>query len=349
MKIGQYDLENLPFFLIAEAGINHNGSMDNAKTLIRIAKESGAHCVKFQKRNVDRILTKQGLLRPYQNSNSFGDTYGEHKRYLELSFEQFRELKSYANKIGILFAASGWDEDSVDFLDSLDVPFFKMASADLTNFPLLIHTARKGRPIIISTGMANMETVQKAYNLIKQYNKKIAILQCTSSYPAPNDQINLNVIPTYIKDFPDAVIGYSGHEKGIAISLAAFMKGARIIERHFTIDRTMRGGDHACSLEEIGLKKLVRDLNIVHCALGSSNKQIQPSEYQCFKKLTKSVVSAVSIPRETTITREMITVKGPGVTDENDGISPMNFENVIGKKTNVDIEEDILIKNSWLT
>ena len=227
-------------FFIAEAGINHNGSLENAKRLVDLAKRAGADCVKFQKRTVSRILTKAGLKRPYNSENAFAETYGEHKKFLEFSFDQFRELKQYCDEVGILMTASGWDEESVDFLFDLGVPFFKMASADLTNFPLLEHTAKKGLPIFISTGMSNMEDVVKAYELVSVYNSKICVMQCTSSYPTRDEDINLRVIDTYKKHFKGAVIGYSGHEKGIAISLGAVALGAKVIERHFTLDRTMK-------------------------------------------------------------------------------------------------------------
>ena len=225
--------ENKPTFFIGEIGINHNGQIDLAKQLIDLGKNSGCDCVKFQKRTINRILTKEGLNRPYDNNRSFGKTYGEHKYFLEFSDEEFIELKEYADKIGVLFTASGWDEESVNFLDRIGVPFFKMASADLTNFPLLEHTAKKGKPMIISTGMADMITVKKAYNLVSKYNNKIILLQCTSTYPTLPNEINLNVLKTYKKEFPNAVIGYSGHENGISISLAAVVMGASVVERHF--------------------------------------------------------------------------------------------------------------------
>lgn len=340
--------EDEKVFFIAEAGINHNGSMETAKQLINLAKECNADCVKFQKRTINKILTKQGLEKDYENCNSYGKTYGEHKEFLEFDFEQFKELKAYADETGILFTASGWDVESVDFLDELGVPFFKMASADLTNFPLIIHTAKKNKPMILSTGMADMDIVKKAYELVTQYNSNIIIMQCTSSYPTPENQINLNVIKTYEQEFPSAVIGYSGHENGISISQAAVCLGAKIIERHYTLDRSMKGGDHAASLEKSGLEKLIRNIHEVSVAMGSHEKTLQPSEGKCFEKLSKSIVSINSIPANTTITREMLTTKGPGISKDNDGISPMFFEDTIGRVTNIDIERDVMIKQSWL-
>jgi sialic acid synthase len=330
--------EDYPCFFIAEAGINHNGEMKYAKQLIDMAHRCGADCVKFQKRTIKRILTKEGLERPYTGARSFGPTYGQHKEFLEMSFNQFKEMKEYADNLGILFTASGWDEESVDFLYDLGVPFFKMASADLTNFPLLVHTAKKGLPIIISTGMADMETVVKAYDIVSKYNNDIIILQCTSTYPALPDDIHLNVIQTYKKRFPNAVIGYSGHENGLAISLGAVALGAKVVERHFTLDRTMKGGDHAASLEEPGFQRLVRDIHILERARGGYEKKMWECEKPCFLKLSKSLVSTCKISKGTVITREMLTTKGPGR-----GISPMRMEEIIGKVIQEDIDEDIIL------
>ena len=329
---------NHPTFIIAEIGINHQGDIKIAKELIAKAKECGADAVKFQKRTISRILTKEGLEMPYENRNSFGKTYGEHKYALELSEEDYVELLTYTQKLNMEFSASGWDEESIDFLDRLGVSFFKMASADLTNFPLLEHAAQKGKPMILSTGMANMETVKAAYDLVHKLNKQVGILQCTSTYPAQFSEINLNVLHTYQSEFPDSVVGYSGHEHGIAISSAAIAVGARIIERHFTLDRTMKGGDHAASLEPQGFKKMVRDIRNVETSMGVFDKEVQKSERPVFKKLAKSIVSNVDIEVDKPITREMLTTKGPGT-----GISPMKMDNIIGKTVKKLIPVDSVI------
>ena len=335
--------ENNPTFIIAEIGINHQGDINIAKELIKKAKEAGADAVKFQKRTVTRILTKEGLKAPYENPNSFGKTYGEHKIALELSEDDYKILFDFSNNLGVLFSASGWDEESIDFLDKLGVSFFKMASADLTNFPLLEHTAKKNKPMILSTGMADMSIVKNAYELVKKINNNIAILQCTSTYPAKFNEIHLNVIKTYKKEFPEAIIGYSGHELGIAIPTVSVALGARIVERHFTLDRTMKGGDHAASLEPTGFQKMVRDIRHIEDALGSSEKKIQESEKPIFKKLGKSLVTINHIPSGTIIQRDMITTKGPGT-----GISPMKINDILGKKTIIDINEDTIIEESFI-
>ena len=327
-----------PAFIVAEIGINHQGDVNIARDLIQKAKECGADAVKFQKRSLTRILTKAGLDMAYDNRNSFGKTYGEHKKALELSEADYRELNIFCQKLDIIFCASGWDEESIDFLDEIGIPFFKMASADLTNFPLLIHTAKINKPMILSTGMADMKMVQAAYSQVNPINNQIAILQCTSTYPSAFSEVHLNVLQTYMKEFPDTVIGYSGHEQGIAIPPAAVALGAKIIERHFTLDRTMKGGDHAASLEPQGFAKMVRDIRHIEEAMGNTEKKIQESEAPVFRKLAKSIVSAVNINSGETITTEMLTTKGPGT-----GISPMRLNELIGKISRIDIPADQVI------
>ena len=327
-----------PAFIIAEIGINHQGDVSIAKNLIQKAKECGADAVKLQKRSISRILTKSGLEMVYDNRNSFGKTYGEHKIALELSEADYHELNTYCKKMDIIFCASGWDEESIDFLDEMGIPFFKMASADLTNFPLLVHTAKKNKPMILSTGMADMKMVQAAYSQVNQINNQIAILQCTSTYPSAFLEVHLNVLQTFMKEFPDTVIGYSGHEQGIAIPPAAVALGAKIIERHFTLDRTMKGGDHAASLEPQGFAKMVRDIRHIEEAMGSTEKKIQESEAPVFRKLAKSIVSAVDINSGDSITADMLTTKGPGT-----GISPMRLNDLIGKISKIEIPADQVI------
>ena len=328
-----------PTFIIAEIGINHQGDVEIAKELITKAKECGADAVKFQKRTISRILTKEGLEMPYDNRNSFGKTYGEHKYALELSKDDYKTLLAFSQNLDVEFSASGWDEESIDFLDELGVSFFKMASADLTNFPLLEHAAKKGKPMILSTGMSNMEIVKSAVELVSKFNTQIGILQCTSTYPAQFEEINLNVLHTYQNEFPDVVIGYSGHEHGIAIPAAAVALGARIVERHFTLDRTMKGGDHSASLEPQGFAKMVRDVHHIENAMGIFEKEVQASELPVFKKLAKSIVSNVDIEAGVPITRDMLTTKGPGT-----GINPMKMAAVIGKSVKESIPMDSVIK-----
>lgn len=329
--------EGQPVFTIAEVGINHQGDINIAKKLIDVASFSGADCVKFQKRNAKKMLTKAGLDKPYDGPHSFGKTYGEHRAALELSEDAYREIKKYCDQKGIIFAASVWDEDSADFIESLGVKFHKIGSGDMTNLPLLEKVAKFGKPIMLSTGMANLEDVEEALNHIKKWNNQIILLHCVSTYPSKFEEINLNAMETLRKfGYP---VGYSGHELGIAVSLAAAVMGACVVERHFTLDRTMKGGDHAASLEMEGLRKLVRDIRAWETALGSEKKTLLESEKPIRLKLGKSVVSTRPIKKGTVITKDMLTTKSPG-----DGLHLRFYYTLPGKKAAKDIPEDVTIK-----
>lgn len=330
--------KNSPTFIIAEIGINHCGDIKLALKLIEEAVQCGASCVKFQKRTVSKILTKEGLDAPYINNNSYGDTYGKHKEALELSYEDYVQIKKKCDSLDIPFTASAWDFESVDFLMQFDVPFFKIASADLNNTPLLRYTASKGKPIILSTGMSDMKMVENAMNELCAYNVPIVLMQCTSTYPAPFEDLNLSVIQTYKNKFPNAVIGYSSHGLGIAIPLTSVVLGAKVLEVHFTLDRAMKGSDHAASLEPDGLKKLIRDIRAYEKSLGNGIKTISLSELPCIKKLRKSVVSARPLKKGQIISENDIDIKGPGI-----GIPPSEFYNLIGKVIGVDVDEDKIL------
>ena len=331
-----------PAFIIAEAGINHQGDADIARQLIDMAVAAGADAVKFQKRTTRRILTRAALERPYLGYASFGKTYGEHREALELTEDQYRALKKHADERGIIFLASGWDEQSMDFLDALGVPAFKLPSADLTNTPLIEHVAKKGKPVFLSAGMASIEDVQRAYDTVKPHTDDIAILQCTSTYPCKFEHVNLRVIQTLAERF-DAVIGYSGHELGIAVPVAAVALGAKIVERHFTLDRTMKGSDQAASLEPTGLTKMVRDVRHIEEAMGSGVKEVVDDEIPIKQKLAKSIVSSCAITKGTVIKPDMLTAKSPG-----DGIPPWRIHDIVGRKAAKDIEEDVVIREDDL-
>lgn len=271
----------------------------------------------------------------YISPHAFGIVYGGHRDFLEFGEKEWTELKQYADSLGIAFTGSGWDEESVDFLDNLGVPFFKVPSADLLNFPLLKHAAAKGKPVIISTGMASLDDVQRAVAFLKQHTKDIILLHCTSTYPTKPEYINLRVIQTFKHLFPDVVIGYSGHENGVAISEAAAVLGAKVIERHFTLDRTMKGGDHAASLEPRGFMELVDRTRKIEKALGNGIKSVMPGEEAVKTKLAKSVVAKNKIPAGTVITRDMLCFKSPG-----NGVSPCDVDMFIGKLLKREVEED---------
>jgi sialic acid synthase len=328
-------------FIIAEAGINHQGDVNIAKQLIDVAAFAGADAVKFQKRDVKSLLTREGYEKIYDSPHSFGPTYGKHREALELDEDEFILLKKYAESKGLIFLASPWDVKSADFLESINVDAFKIASADINNLPYLEHVAKKNRPMIISTGMAEMRDVERAYELVSKFISDIAIMQCTSTYPSDFHEIHLNVIRTYGEKF-DCVIGYSGHEKGIAIAVAAVAMGAKIVERHFTLDRTMKGGDHAASLEPGGLQKMIRDIRALEAALGSFEKKKLKSEEPYEIKLKKSLTSAKPIMKGTKITADHLTAKCPGT-----GIPPSELQDLIGKVANRDIDDDKILQWDW--
>ena len=332
----------LPCFFICEGGINHNGDLELAKKIIHEAKAVGADAVKFQKRVKEAVLTNAALLADYNSVNAFGKTYGEHRDFLEFSFDQWMELKQCAAEVNIPLTGSAWDEQSVDFLDAVGVPFFKVASADLLNFPLLAYTASKGKPLVLSTGMATMEQVFKAVQFISQQTDDFVLLHCTSTYPASPESCNLRVISSYLDAFPNTIIGYSGHENGVAISEAAVVLGACVVERHFTLDRTLKGGDHAASLEPRGFKELVDRVRKIETALGDGKKRLMNGEEAVKKKLAKSAVAKCLIPAKTCICDHHLCYKSPG-----DGVPASDVkERLIGKIAKQDIDEDTVVYES---
>jgi sialic acid synthase len=266
-------------YVIAEIGHNHQGDLDRCKELFTAAKACGCHAVKLQKRDNKSLYSEEMYNSPYNSENAFGPTYGAHREALEFGSEQYTALKIHAEKLGITFFATAFDKPSVEFLTRLDMPAFKIASGDLTNRDLLEYVARKRRPTIISTGGAkSIKEVYAADAVFAQANCPLAILQCTSGYPARFEELNLEVLSTYRFALPQRVIGYSGHENGIAMAPVAFAMGARIIEKHFTLDRTWKGTDQAMSLEPRGMKSMIRDLKRVRLALGDGVKRRYSSE-----------------------------------------------------------------------
>ncbi|MEY2817110.1 MAG: hypothetical protein RL275_573 [Chloroflexota bacterium] len=322
-------------FVIAEIGNNHQGDLQKAMDMFKAAKECGVDAVKLQKRDNKSLLTKAAYDKPYDNENSFGATYGEHREALEFGKKEYVELKKYADEIGLTMFATAFDVRSADFLAELDMPLYKVASGDLKNTPLLKHIAKIGKPMIISTGGGTMEDIQRAYDTIMPINSQLCILQCTASYPAEPEDLNLRVISTYRKKFPDVVVGLSDHENGIAMALAAYVLGSRVVEQHFTLNHTWKGTDHAFSLEPIGMKKLVRDLRRVKVAMGDGVKRIYPSEVNPITKMGKKLVAARDLKAGQVLTRDDIAIKSPS-----DGIPPYEFDNVIGRTLTKDLLAD---------
>jgi len=325
-------------FVIAEIGHNHQGDLGKAKELFREAKAAGVQAVKLQKRDNRSLFTREYYERPYDNENSFGVTYGAHREALEFGEAEYRELKAYAEDLGLVFFATAFDEPSADFLAKIGVPAFKLASGDIRNIPLLEHVASYGLPMIVSTGTATMDDVRRAHDAVAKKNGKLALLQCTACYPAPFEVLDLAVIRTFREAFPEAVVGFSGHDNGIAMALVAYVLGARIVEKHFTLNRAMKGTDHAFSLEPTGMRKLVRDLRRTRLAIGDGTKRVHPAEVGAATKMGKKLVAARSLPAGHVLRREDIAIKTPG-----DGLAPYELPRVIGRplRTAVDMDGNI--------
>ena len=336
LRIGAHEIgDHTRCYVIAEIGHNHQGSLEKARELFREAKLAGAHAVKLQKRDNRGLYTRAAYNKPYDNENSFGATYGEHREFLEFGSREYKELQRYARELGVDFFATAFDLASADFLAELDVPAYKIASGDLKSTPLLKHVAAFGRPIIISTGGALIDDVQRAYDTIMPLNPQLGILQCTAGYPASFEELDLCVISQFRQRFSGAVIGYSGHDNGIAMPVAAYVLGARIVEKHFTLNRAMKGTDHAFSLEPVGLRKMVRDLERTHQALGDGEKKLYDSEKAPIVKMGKSLVVARDLPAGHVLRRDDIVMKSPG-----GGIPPYELDKVIGCATLRPLYED---------
>ncbi len=325
--------DSLPF-IIAEVGHNHQGRLEQALELIRAASIAGASAVKFQKRDNRSMFTPAMYNEPYNSENSFGDSYGLHRDALEFGLDEYKACIAEAQKMNITFFATAFDFQSADFLESLNMPLYKIASGDLTNLPLLEYVARFKKPMIISTGGSNFEMIDVAVKTIRRTHNNFAILQCTASYPADFKQLNLRVIERLRERYPENVIGFSGHDNGIAMSTAAFTLGARIIEKHFTLNRALKGTDHAFSLEPQGLGKLVRDLRRTSDALGDGNKVVYENELAPMRKMRKMIVANRFMSAGTRITREDLEFRSPG-----DGLGPDKLDLVLGKTLVVDINE----------
>jgi N-acetylneuraminate synthase len=334
IKIGDRPIgDGHPTYIIAEIGVNHNGFTDLALKLIDVAVEAGVDAVKFQKRNLDKLYGKKYL----ENANAGEKTL----RYMlpilqqvELTDQAYYQIVEHCQKIGVTFMGSAFDTDSADFLEELGVPAYKVASADLTNLPLLAHMIKKGKPLILSTGMSSMDEVETTVDFLKERKAEFALLHCNSTYPTAFDDINLRFMKQ-LRRF-DVPVGYSGHERGIAVSTVASALGANIIERHITLDRTMDGPDHASSLEPQGFAKMVRDIRQVSVALGTGKEKfISRGEILNREVLGKSLVASRHIEPGETITSEMVAVKGPAL-----GISPQRYPDLIGRTVERAIEED---------
>jgi N-acetylneuraminate synthase len=283
IKIEEYLVgDNEPCFVIAEIGINHNGSVEIAKKLIDISVLAGAQAVKFQKRTVDIVYSKDELLKP--RDSVFGKTNGDLKRGLEFGKKEYDIIDKHCKEKNILWTASCWDENSLEFIMQYEPKFLKIASASLTDKSLLVGHKSKNLPTILSTGMSAIEEIEKAVDILER--KNLILLHCTSSYPCKIEELNLKTISTLIKKF-NLLVGYSGHEVGLSTTISAVTLGACVVERHITLDRSMWGSDQSASVEPIGFKKLVTDIRSTEQALGNGIKTVYDSEKDIIKKLRR--------------------------------------------------------------
>ncbi len=332
--------------IIAEAGVNHNGNYDYAKKLILEAANAGADYVKFQTFKADKIVSKTAQKAEYQKTNfkDGGDTQYEMLKKLEMPPQWHYELIKYANECGIKFLSTGFDEESVDFLDTLKIDFFKIPSGEITNKPYLENIAKKGKPVVISTGMSNLQEIKDAIDIFKKHQilkNDITVLHCNTEYPTPMQDVNLLAMSTIHKEL-EVNVGYSDHTLGIEVPIAAVALGAVIIEKHFTLDRNMVGPDHLASLVPEELKQMVTSIrNIEKAISGSGIKQPSDSEKKNLDVVRKSLHYNDDLIKGSIIERKNLITLRPG-----NGISPMNYEELIGKTLSRNVQKNELIKTT---
>jgi len=284
--------DDTPAYVLAALGHNHQGNFDTAKRLIHVAAASGADGVKLQKRDVDQLYSQAMLDAPYDHENSFGATYGEHRRALEFGMKEYLGCRTVALGAHVDFLATAFDERSADFLMEVGVTAVKIASSGCTDLPLLRHVRNLGVPIILSTGGTCIDEIDEAVSVLDGGSQPFALLHCTAAYPVTCDaELNLRAIQTMRERYPSIVIGWSGHDPGVAMSLIAYAYGARILEKHVTLNRAMKGTDHAFSLEPNGLRVLCEDLKRAHVATGDGIKRLYDSERKPLAKMHRSITS----------------------------------------------------------
>lgn len=331
--------EGSPCFVIAEAGVNHNGDIRLAKKLIDAAVKAGADAVKFQTFHTEEVVTKTAEKAQYQKETTNPEeSQFEMIKRLELSDKSFKELFGYAQKKGIIFLSTPFDRASVDLLDRLGVPAFKVGSGEITNFLLLKHIASKRKPIILSTGMSTLDEVAEAVELLRlEGSEEIILLHCVSCYPARVEDTNLKAMETLRREF-NLPVGLSDHTTDIYVPVAAVALGACIIEKHFTLDKELPGPDHKASLEPAELKEMVKAIRSIEKALGDGVKRPTEAEEEVKRVARRSIVARVSIPAGAIITHDMLDIKRPGT-----GIEPKNLNLIIGKRTKKEIKSGELI------
>lgn len=327
-------------FIIAEAGVNHNGSLELAKKLVDAAKNSGADCVKFQTFISKNIVSSTAKKAEYQKKRTeLEESQYDMLKKLELSFNDFEALSEYCKVKDIEFMSTAFDFDSINFLSKLELGTWKIPSGEITNLPYLMKIAKLNKPVILSTGMSTMEDIRDAIKVLKENGTtELTVLHCTTEYPTPIKDVNLNAMISIKNEF-NVNVGYSDHTNGIEVPIAAVALGAKIIEKHFTLDKTMEGPDHQASLEPDELKKMVKSIRNIELALGNGIKQPAESEIKNMAIARKSIIAGTNIKYGEIFSEENLAIKRPG-----NGISPMKWFDIIGKPASRDYKEDELIE-----
>ena len=331
--------DNMSVLIIAEVGVNHNGDINIAKKLINEAKSSGADIVKFQTFDSKNLASSKAEMAAYQKVNlGYEESQAKMLSKLMLTKDDYIELARYCDEVGIMFLSSPFDIDSVKFLDDLQ-DIWKIPSGEITNYPYLVEIAKTGKDIILSTGMSTLEEVDAALNVLKKNGAgKITLLHCTTNYPTPMEDVNLKAMLT-MRDRFGCDVGYSDHTKGIEVSIAAVAMGAKIIEKHFTLDRTMEGPDHKASLEPHELTQMVKAIRNIETAVGNGIKAPTETEIDNIKVARKSIIASKDIKAGEIFTEDNITTKRPG-----NGVSPMRWREVLGMKAKRDFSFDEMIE-----
>lgn len=324
--------DDQPVFIIAEMGINHNGKLELAKKMVKAAKEAGADAVKFQKRDLKSLYKKDVYKNPNKDSQATSYLFNIFRKF-ELSNREFVELKKYCQHLGIIFFCTPFDVKSAEFLSSLNVPVYKISSADLTNIPLIDFIIDKKKPLILSTGMSQIPEIDFTYKFLKKKQVNFSLMHCISTYPTAFKDVNLNMIH-FLKERYNVPIGYSGHERGIIVAIGAATLGAKIIEKHFTLNRSWDGPDHNISLTPSGFKKMVERIRVIEAALGTTQKNLSRGEYLTREVFAKSLIARKRIKKGEIITYKMIDIKGPGK-----GLNPQMISAILGKKAKRNIKK----------
>ena len=326
-------------YIIAEAGVNHNGSYELACKMVDAAKAAGVDCIKFQTFKSKNLVAHNAQKAEYQKDTTGDGSQVDMLKKLELSYDEFAELKAYCDKVGIMFLSTPFDFESINFLNSIDMPFWKIPSGEITNLPYLVALAKTEKPVIMSTGMCEMGEINAAIEVLrKNGTTDIKLLHCNTEYPTPFEDVNLRAMQT-MRDAFNLEVGYSDHTKGIDVPAAAVAIGATVIEKHFTLDRNMEGPDHKASLEPDELADMVSSIRNIEKALGTGDKTPSTSERKNIAAARKSIVAKHSIRAGEVLSDDNITVKRPGT-----GISPMQWNDVIGTKAIRNFDEDELIE-----